>query len=248
MFMNDSLRILLVEDDENLGALLEEYLDMLGYSTTLVANGELGLQQFISSKFDLCILDVMMPKKDGFTLASEIRQLNESVPIIFLTARGNSDDRIKGFKAGCDDYITKPFSSEELALRIEVILKRCRLSSSKVSWEKLQIGKYIFDPLNQLLIFGDIVVKLTVKEAGLLRMLCLNMNNLLPRELAQKEIWGTSDYFIGRSMDVFITKLRKYLSHDPDVTIQNVHGAGFKLEVRNEVIQESKIDMSAEIQ
>lgn len=234
--MDNNARILFVEDDVNLGSLVEEYLNMLGYHTTLAIDGDEGFRLFRSQSFDLCILDVMLPKKDGFTLASEIRELNEIVPVIFLTARGHNDDRIKGFKAGCDDYITKPFSSEELALRIEAILKRCGFNSNGKNGknnEKIPIGKYQFDPFNQQLIFDGTVQNLTVKENALLKALCMNMNNLLPRDKAQVEVWGTSDYFIGRSMDVFITKLRKYLSHDQDVAIMNVHGAGFKLEVKN---------------
>lgn len=234
--MNSKGKILLVEDDKNLGALVQEYLGMLGYETTLAINGEEGHIRFISGNFDLCILDVMLPKKDGFTLASDIRETDDKIPIIFLTARGQNEDRIKGFKAGCDDYITKPFSSEELALRIEAIFKRCGLISlAKNENGKIMIGRYIFDPHNQILTLDNKVQKLTVKEASLLKLLCQNVNNLLPRDIAQKEVWGTSDYFIGRSMDVFITKLRKYLIYDPEVSIQNVHGAGFKLEVKSVV-------------
>lgn len=231
--MSYNSRILLVEDDQNLGTLIEEYLNMLGYVTTLAVNGDDGLKAFKGHKYDLCILDVMLPKKDGFTLAKEIRELDTQVPLIFLTARGSSDDRIKGFKSGCDDYITKPFSSEELALRIEAILKRCGISSSDKKNDIICIGKYTFDTKNLLLVMDDCTQRLTVKEAALLKALCMNINNLLPRDKAQLEVWGTSDYFIGRSMDVFITKLRKYLSKDPSVAILNVHGAGFKLEVKN---------------
>ncbi len=239
--MNNNACILLVEDDLNLGNLVEEYLNMLGYTTILAVDGNEGLQLYKSQPFDLCILDVMLPKKDGFTLATEIRELNEIIPIIFLTARGQNEDRIKGFKAGCDDYITKPFSSEELALRIEAILKRCGFNSNgknNRNNEKISIGNYLFDPFNQQLSLDGTIQNLTVKESALLKALCMNMGNLLPRDQAQKEVWGTSDYFIGRSMDVFITKLRKYLSHDPNVAILNVHGAGFKLEVKgNQVIE-----------
>lgn len=239
--MNNNACILLVEDDLNLGNLVEEYLNMLGYTTILAVDGNEGLQFYKSQPFDLCILDVMLPKKDGFTLATEIRELNEIIPIIFLTARGQNEDRIKGFKAGCDDYITKPFSSEELALRIEAILKRCGFNSNgknNRNNEKISIGRYLFDPFNQQLSLDGAIQNLTVKESALLKALCMNMGNLLPRDQAQKEVWGTSDYFIGRSMDVFITKLRKYLNHDPNVAILNVHGAGFKLEVKdNQVIE-----------
>jgi len=238
--MINKANILLVEDDKNLGDLLLDYLNGLGYTTTLAINGEEGFVKFSSELFDLCILDVMLPKKDGFSLASDIRKENDTIPIIFLTARGQNDDRVKGFRAGCDDYITKPFSSEELALRIEAILKRCGLSSAYSRANgKIAIGRYIFDSLNHVLVIDGMTQKLTVKEAALLKLLCRNRNNLLPRDEAQKEVWGTSDYFIGRSMDVFITRLRKYLSHDTDVAIQNVHGAGFKLEVKSEVLNES---------
>lgn len=234
--MLSKAKILLVEDDKNLGMLVQDYLNELGYMTTLAVNGEDGFKEFRSGNFDLCILDVMLPKRDGFTLATDIRETDEAIPIIFLTARGQNDDRVKGFKAGCDDYITKPFSSEELALRIEAIFKRCGfVSNNRKTNGKVLIGRYVFDSLNHTLEIDGHTQKLTVKEASLLKLLCQNKNNLLPREEAQKEVWGTSDYFIGRSMDVFITKLRKYLSMDPEVSIQNVHGAGFKLEIKAEV-------------
>lgn len=228
-------KILLVEDDDNLGELVKEYLEMLGYEISLAVNGEDGWITFTSQQFDLCILDVMLPKKDGFTLATQIRDVNDNIPIVFLTARGQRDDKVKGFKSGCDDYITKPFSSEELALRIEAILKRCGITSGKKTEEIIKIGKYSFDTFNLLLIRDESIQKLTVKEGALLRLLASNMNKLMPRETAQKEVWGTSDYFIGRSMDVFITRLRKYLLQDPDVCIQNIHGSGFKLYVKSEV-------------
>ncbi len=236
----DNARILLVEDDLNLGSLVEEYLQSLGYTITWATNGEEGYHKFVAEAFDLCILDVMLPKKDGFTLAADIRLLNEKVPIIFLTAKGQNEDKIQGFKAGCDDYITKPFISEELSLRIEAILKRCRVPLDDYSG-KIQIGKYTFDPANQLLVIRDKARNLTVKEAALLKLLCIHSNNLLPRDKAQKEVWGNSDYFIGRSMDVFIAKLRKYLSLDEDVCIQNIHGAGFKLEVKKSGIEQKTL-------
>lgn len=232
--MKHKAKILLVEDDDNLGELVKEYLEMLEYDIHLTTNGEEGWTAFSNNHFDLCILDVMLPKKDGFTLATQIREINEQVPVIFLTARGQKDDKVKGFKAGCDDYITKPFSSEELALRIEAILKRCGINNKKTN-EIIRIGKYTYDTFNLLLTKDDITQKLTVKEGALLRLLATNMNKMMPRETAQKEVWGTSDYFIGRSMDVFITRLRKYLRLDPDVCIQNIHGSGFKLYVKNEV-------------
>lgn len=230
--MTQKAKILLVEDDPNLSAVLRDYLEMLDYSTTLAIDGEEGLQKFMKDDFDLCILDVMLPRKDGFTLATDIRKINELIPVVFLTARGQNDDRIAGFKAGCDDYITKPFSSEELALRIEAILKRCVQRDMRPENGLIELGNYRFDSSNLVLIFNGEIQKLTPKEAALLKLLCYHKNKLLPRDIALKEIWGGADYFIGRSMDVFIARLRKYLRHDPDVVIQNVHGSGFKLEIK----------------
>lgn len=230
--MNQKARILLVEDDANLGMLVEEYLGILGYQTTLASDGEEGLNAFTNQVFDLCILDVMLPKKDGFTLAYEIRQLKSDVPVIFLTARGQNEDKVAGFKAGCDDYITKPFSSEELALRIEAILKRCGLRSTRHESVQYSIGRFIFDTYNHLLTIDGYSQKLTTKEAGILKLFCENPNQLIKREVVQKAVWGTSDYFVSRSMDVFINKLRKYLSKDAGISIQNIHGAGFKLEIK----------------
>jgi DNA-binding response OmpR family regulator len=228
------IRILLVEDDPNLSTVLGDYLEILGYSTVLARDGEEGYISFRAHKIDLCILDVMMPKKDGFTLANEIREINEAVPIIFLTAKGLKEDRINGFKLGCDDYITKPFSSEELSLRIKAILRRCAVRENPMpdSEEVFTIGKYTFDPYNLVLKSDNFEKKLTRKETDLLKLLCINKNKVLTREQALILVWGDDDYFIGRSMDVFITKLRKYLKDDPGISILNVHGTGFKLEVR----------------
>lgn len=230
--MTQKAKILLVEDDPNLSAVLSDYLELLDYCTVVAGDGEEGLLKFSEGSFDLCILDVMLPKKDGFMLATEIRRINEVIPVVFLTARGQNDDRIAGFKAGCDDYITKPFSSEELALRIEAILKRCQQREFRPLNGFIELGLYRFDPANLLLLFNDEKQKLTPKEAALLGLLCRYKNNLLPRDIALKEIWGDTDYFIGRSMDVFIARLRKYLKKDPAVNIQNVHGSGFMLEVK----------------
>jgi len=232
---NTKVKILFVEDDPNLSMVLKDYLEMIGYEIYHAKDGELGLQLFASRSYDLLILDVMMPKKDGFTLAGEIRQKNQSVPIIFLTAKTLKEDRIKGFTKGCDDYITKPFSTEELSLRIQAILKRCamlKMSKLKPTIDIFEIGKFKFDSQNQTLNSNEGERSLTRKEAALLKMLCLSENNLLPREIALESIWGDNDYFISRSMDVFIAKLRKYLASDPNVHIINVHGIGFKLEVR----------------
>lgn len=232
--ITDSSHILFVEDDTNLSMILKDYLEMVGYTVSHASDGEEGLTLFSTQSFDLIILDVMMPKKDGFTLAGEIRALNNSVPIIFLTAKNMKDDRIKGFQHGCDDYITKPFSTEELSLRIKAILKRCSFPESKPSQDtttQFSIGHFTFDSANLILLSPSDQRRLTRKEASLLKLLCLNKNTLLSREVALETVWGENDYFIGRSMDVFITKLRKYLKSDPSVKILNVHGIGFKLEV-----------------
>lgn len=230
------MNILFVEDDANLSMILKDYLEMIGYSVSHAGDGEAGLSLFKSRLFDLVILDVMMPKKDGFTLANDIRTINSRVPIIFLTAKNMKEDRIKGFQHGCDDYITKPFSTEELSLRIKVILKRCYITDSQPTHDtttQFSLGHFTFDSPNLVLISPSGERRLTRKEASLLKLLCLNKNNLLSREVALETVWGENDYFIGRSMDVFITKLRKYLKSDPTVNIINVHGIGFKLEVSN---------------
>ncbi len=225
--------ILLVEDDPNLSMVLQDYLEMLNYSIILARNGEEGLSSFVDNNFDLCILDVMMPKKDGFTLAEDIRRMNADVPIIFLTAKSLKEDRINGFHVGCDDYITKPFSTEELSLRIQAILRRSSTQNATEQEKQLktyQLGSYIFEPANMKLIRESGDRSLTRKETALLKILCDNENQLIAREYILKEIWGDDDYFLGRSMDVFIAKLRKYLSEEPSLSITNVHGAGFKLE------------------
>lgn len=230
--MNTTAKILLVEDDLNLSSLLCEFLESKGHSVVHASDGAKGKACYLNGSFDLCVLDVMLPLKDGFTLATEIRQLSQNVPLIFLTARNRDDDRISGFRTGCDDYITKPFSSEELNLRIQAILKRCMNMQSGSKEEVYHIGNARFDSGNLMLFTNNKEYQLTPKESALLRLLCLNKNNLLPRDQALKEIWGGTDYFIGRSMDVFIARLRKYLKEEPTVNIQNVHGSGFKLEVK----------------
>lgn len=231
---NKKKKILLAEDDSNLSSVLNDYLDMMDYETVLARDGDEGLEKFNNESFDLCILDVMMPKKDGFMLAREIREKDENIPIIFLTAKSMKEDRISGFKAGCDDYITKPFSSEELSLRIKAILKRCEIKGQPQrppTQKTFRLGKFSFDPNNMTLTHKDNSRVLTKKEAALLQLLAENKNKLLTREYALKTVWGDDDYFIGRSMDVFITKLRKYLKDDENVNIVNVHGTGFKLEI-----------------
>ncbi len=224
--------ILLVEDDKNLAFVLTDYLSMSGYGVQHAEDGVAGLELFKNGKYDICILDVMMPLKDGFTLAEEIRVINEVVPIMFLTAKTMKEDKIKGFKIGGDDYITKPFSTEELSLRIEAILRRTRYSLLDGEQESIyKLGNYTFDYSSQLLKGPVEEKRLTKKEAEVLRLLCINMNKILRREIALKMIWGEDDYFMGRSMDVYITKLRKFLADDPKVNITNIHRTGFMLEV-----------------
>jgi two-component system, OmpR family, response regulator len=227
-------KILLVEDDPNLSLVLQDYLEMLNYDITLCRNGKEGLDIFRTGSFNLCILDIMMPVMDGFTLAEEIKKIDEQIPIVFLTAKSLKEDRIKGFRLGCDDYIMKPFSTEELSLRIQAILKRCmaQVNNTKAEDPVYQIGKYIFDHKNMILRFESSERVLTRKENALLKLLYENRNKLLTRETALKSVWGNDDYFIGRSMDVFIAKLRKYLQEDPQIYITNVHGTGFKLEIK----------------
>ncbi|OYT16339.1 MAG: DNA-binding response regulator [Bacteroidetes bacterium 4572_77] len=230
--MKDKTKILLVEDDANLSMVLQDYLEMLGYDVVLRNDGVEGLEAYAEEDFSLCILDVMMPKKDGFQMAQEIRENSETMPIIFLTAKTLKEDRIAGFKMGCDDYITKPFSTEELSLRIKAILKRCEVGyvQSKQP-HSYQLGTILFDHKNMVLVQYDKEYSLTRKEAGLLSLLAAHKNQLVEREMALEKVWGSADYFIGRSMDVFIAKLRKLLKIDPNVNIINVHGTGFKLEV-----------------
>ncbi|MBO7467788.1 MAG: response regulator transcription factor [Bacteroidaceae bacterium] len=231
--MNEMVKILLCEDDENLGMLLREYLNAKGYDTDLCPDGEAGLKAFQKNKYDICVLDVMMPKKDGFTLASDIRQLNAEIPIIFLTAKTLKEDVQEGFKIGADDYITKPFSMEELTLRIEAVLRRVRGKKAKTS-TLYQLGLFTFDTQKRLLCIGDEQRKLTTKESELLSLLCAHANDILQRDLALKTIWIDDNYFNARSMDVYITKLRKLLKDDPSVEIINIHGKGYKLIVPEE--------------
>jgi DNA-binding response OmpR family regulator len=221
--------VLLVEDDPGLGFVIKDNLQSKGYSVTLCKDGEEGLQVFLKTSFDLCILDVMMPKKDGFTLAKNIREKNKDVPILFVTAKSMLEDKITGFNAGGDDYIVKPFSMEELCLRMEVFLKR---SIHSAVGEIFKLGHYSFDFTNLTLQHASSTKILTQKEADVLRLLCLYRDRVLKREEILKAVWGDDDYFLGRSLDVFISKLRKYLKEDAAVEIVNYHGVGFKLEVR----------------
>ena len=226
--MDENIKIMLCEDDENLGMLLREYLQAKGFSAELFPDGEAGYRAFMKQKYDICILDVMMPKKDGFTLAQEIRQANADVPIIFLTAKQLKEDILEGFKIGADDYITKPFSMEELVFRIEAILRRVRGKKSKEN-TVYNIGKFVFDTQKQLLSIGDKQTKLTTKENELLALLCSHANEILQRDFALKTIWIDDNYFNARSMDVYITKLRKHLKDDEQIEIINIHGKGYKL-------------------
>ena len=231
--MEETIKILLCEEDENLGMLLREYLQAKGYSTVLCPDGEQGFKEFTKNKYDIAVLDVMMPKKDGFTLAQDIRQANADLPIIFLTAKTLKEDILEGFKIGADDYITKPFSMEELVFRVEAILRRVRGKKTKES-TLYHIGKFVFDTQKQLLTIGDQQTKLTTKENELLALLCSHANEILQRDFALKTIWIDDNYFNARSMDVYITKLRKHLKDDDQIEIINIHGKGYKLIVPNQ--------------
>ncbi|MCB0644223.1 MAG: response regulator transcription factor [Phaeodactylibacter sp.] len=231
-------KILLVEDDQNFGDVLRSYLEMHDYDVTLATDGVQGLESYNRGEYDLCIFDVMMPKKDGFTLAKEIREKDSDMPIIFLTAKTMKEDVLEGFKIGADDYITKPFNSEELLFRIQAILKRSRgKADPKEDVKEFNIGKFHFNyPLRILTYSSDdgeqTKDKLSPKEAQLLRMFAMYMNDILPRSEALTKIWGEDNYFTARSMDVFVTKLRKYLKPDENIEIVNIHGNGFQLLVK----------------
>ena len=222
-------RILLCEDDPNLGSLLREYLVAKDYEVDLMPDGELGYQAFVENEYDLCIFDVMMPNKDGFTLASDIRKKDTKVPIIFLTVKALKQDILEGFKIGADDYITKPFSMEELLFRIEAIMRRVNMQKLQLGTTEYKFGRFMFDYQKQILTFDEERHKLTTKEAEMLRALLQNANQILERNAALKAIWGEVTYFNARSMDVYITKLRKILQQDPDISIVNIHGKGYKL-------------------
>ena len=232
--------ILLVEDDMNFGDVLRSYLEMHDYEVTLAKDGEAGFDAFNKGKYDLCIFDVMMPKKDGFSLAKDVREKDKETPIIFLTAKTLKDDVLKGFKIGADDYITKPFNSEELLYRIQAILKRTQgKPDPREEVKEFNIGKFHFNyPLRILTFSGDTTEeekhKLSPKESQLLRMFAMYRNDVLPRSEALTKIWGEDNYFTARSMDVFVTKLRKYLKADENIEIVNIHGNGFQLLIKEE--------------
>ena len=227
----NKIKLLLAEDDINLGTILREYLTVKGFDVEHAFNGEDGYELFSRNKFDICILDVMMPKLDGFSLARQIRKTDNNVPIVFLTAKTLAQDKIEGFKIGADDYITKPFNAEELLFRINAILKRVKpsVNGSPDQAHIFTLGKYVFDYNRRVLSSGGKEQKLTTKETELLRLLCINVNNALERSFALKTIWNDDNYFTSRSMDVYITKLRSYFKDDDTIQIVNLHGSGFKL-------------------
>ncbi len=235
MEVSNNKKILLVEDDPNFGSILKDYLMMNDFDVTLAKNGMEGFEKFKKDTFDLCILDVMMPYKDGFTLAREIRDKNKEIPIIFLTAKTMKEDVLKGYKVGADDYLNKPFDSEVLLMKIKAIMQR---KSSEVKAEnrkfEFQIGKFNLNSKLRFLTFeNDEPIKLSPKENELLKMLALYENDLMPREVALTKIWRDDNYFTSRSMDVYIAKLRKYLKPDENVEILNIHGEGFRLVIKN---------------
>jgi len=229
---NKPVTIFLVEDDLSFGSVLKSYLEINDYSVEWVDDGKYALDHFRRGAFNICILDVMLPHVDGFTIANEIRQINNEVPIIFLTAKKLKEDVLKGYGAGGDEYITKPFDTDILLAKIRAILSRRDFQNG--TKDIYEIGKFIFNSKLRILTLGDDEKKLSPKEAQLLELLAVNPNELISRELALKKIWGSDDYFTARSMDVYITKLRKFLSEDPNLNIKNIHGAGFQLIVKDE--------------
>ena len=226
------IAILLAEDDLNLGFVIADQLRQEGYRVSLATDGSDALKRFSEQVYHLCIFDVMMPKKDGFTLAKDIRKVNQEIPILFLTAKVMTDDKIEGFKAGGDDYLTKPFAAEELSFRVKSLLKRVNINTEVVEDKMIRIGHFSLDSENLKLVLNEIETSLTKKEVQILKLLCKFKNQVLPREVILNTVWGQDDYFVGRSLDVFITKLRKYLKSDPNISIVNLHGVGFKMEIK----------------
>ncbi len=231
--MSDKMKVLLVEDDPSFGAVLKDYLSMNDYNVTHALDGEKGLESFNEDEYDICVLDVMMPKKDGFTLAKEIKQLNPQMPIIFLTARNMREDVLNGYKIGADDYITKPFDSEVLMYKMKAIANRNGGNTVDENVDNFEISNFKFNSKLRQLFIKDSVHKLSPKESELLKLLCLHQNDLMPRELALNKIWYHDNYFTSRSMDVYIAKLRKLLKADDNVEIVNIHGEGFRLLVKD---------------
>ncbi len=222
--------ILLVEDEANFASVMKSYLELSGYHVRLCMDGNAGLAGFKEATYDLCILDVMMPKRDGFSLAEEIRAINQQVPLIFLTAKSMKEDMLRGYRAGADDYLTKPFDSEILLMKIERLLERAKVEV-KQEEEVHEFGSFTYHTRSRELFHGESRQQLSPKEGQLLQLLCVHLNDVMPREKALRQIWKDSNYFTTRSMDVYIAKLRKYLSPDPNINISNVHGSGYKLEV-----------------
>ena len=227
-------KILIVEDDLNLGFLLMEYLESEGFYVKLCRDGNSGLSHFKNESFDLCILDVMLPDMDGFQLARQVRLENQSIPFVFLTARSMKEDKLRGFTLGAEDFITKPFDEEELLCRIKVVLRRFENEMNKIELPtQFEIGNYFFDYTKQELTYNGVVKRITEKENEVLRLLCLHKNQILKRDEAVEKIYGKRDYFLGRSFDVFISRLRKLLREDPNISIENVFKVGFILNVGN---------------
>ena len=224
-----NIKILLAEDDINLGSLLRQYLIAKKYDVDLQIDGEKAYSAFMINQYDLCIFDIMMPKKDGFTLAKDVKKINAKIPILFLTAKNLKEDVLKGFELGADDYITKPFNMDELLMRIEAILKRTGTNSNKSEETIFELGIFQFDTISQILSFQDNKIKLTTKENELLKLLSININEVLDRSEALIKVWGDDSFYNARSMDVYITKLRKHIKKDENLKIINVHGKGYKL-------------------
>lgn len=222
-------KILLVEDDPNFGSVMKNYLELNDFDVKLCSDGFAGFEAFQTGAFDMCILDVMMPRKDGFTLANEIREKNTHVPLVFLTAKTMKEDMLEGYKSGADDYITKPFDSEVLLYKLRALLKRSQEYGADPTQKEFEVGIYHFNYNHRTITHDGKEQKVSPKEADLLKLLCMYKNELLPRQKALKEIWGEDNYFTARSMDVFVTKLRKYLKDDPAIDIMNIHGKGFRM-------------------
>ena len=229
--MDNKQHIFLVEDDLSFGAVLKSYLELNDFKVTWVDDGKYAMDKFRNGEFQICILDVMLPSIDGFTIGAEIRKINKEIPMVFLTAKALKEDILKGYNVGADDYITKPFDTEVLLCKIQAIIKR--QSTQPLSNDTVfNVGSYVFDSKLRTIVREGVQQKLSPKESDLLKLLCLNKNELLPRETALRKIWGDDGYFTARSMDVFITKLRKYLANDPNIEIKNIHGSGFLLEIK----------------
>lgn len=225
------IKILLVEDDLNLGIIISDHLKSAGFNVTLSSDGVQAMQCFNTNEYHLCIFDVMLPKKDGFTLTKDIRKVNSEIPILFLSAKSMTEDKVEGFNAGGDDYLTKPFSVEELLLRVRALLKRINIKLVPDESIQIELGIFILDTENHTLRWNDQIKTLTKKEVQILKLLNKYKNQVIPRDVILNAVWGQNDYFVGRSLDVFITKLRKYLRDDPKIIISNVHAVGFKFEL-----------------